>query len=75
HSSLFHTRLNQQVANILWYHNKKNEGVMCEKAFSPFPLPALALVHTAAECCIDEWYEGKCKDISFLSGEYREAYD
>ncbi|KAG1763525.1 hypothetical protein EDD22DRAFT_1022498 [Suillus occidentalis] len=74
-SGLFRTRLNQQAANILWYRNKKDEGVVFEKAFSPFPLPALALVYTAAECCIDEWYEGEREDISFSSGEYREAYD
>ncbi|KAG2739605.1 hypothetical protein P692DRAFT_20755194 [Suillus brevipes Sb2] len=74
-SGLFHTRLNQQAANILWYRNKKDEGVIFEKAFSLFPLPALALVYTAAECCIDEWYEGKHEDISFSSSEYREAYD
>jgi hypothetical protein len=51
-SSLFQTRLNQQAANILWYHNKKDEGVVFEKAFSPFPIPALALVYTAVSCAI-----------------------
>ncbi|KAG2048203.1 hypothetical protein BDR06DRAFT_895973, partial [Suillus hirtellus] len=75
HSGLFCTRLNQQAANILWYCNKKDEGVVFKKAFSLFLIAALALVYTAAECCIDEWYEGEREDISFLSSEYREAYD
>ncbi|KAG1738658.1 uncharacterized protein EDB91DRAFT_1249196 [Suillus paluster] len=75
HSGLFRSRLNQQAENLLWYCNKKNEGIVFEKFFSPFPIPALALVYTTAECCIDEWYDGKRVDISFSSSEYREAYD
>ncbi|KAG1852293.1 hypothetical protein DFJ58DRAFT_414880, partial [Suillus subalutaceus] len=74
-SGLFRSRLNQQAANLLWYHNKKDEGIVFEKSFSPFPIPALALVHTAAECCIDEWYDGERVDISFSSGDYKEIYD
>ncbi|KAG1720028.1 uncharacterized protein EDB91DRAFT_1065099, partial [Suillus paluster] len=65
----------QQAVNLIWYHNKKDDGVVFEKVFSPFPIPALALVYTTAECCIDEWCDGECVDISFSSGEYREAYD
>ncbi|KAG1827340.1 uncharacterized protein BJ212DRAFT_1294640 [Suillus subaureus] len=61
--------------NLLWYHNKKDKGIVFEKFFSPFPVAALALVYTAAECCIDEWSDSKQMDISFLSNEYKEAYD
>ncbi|KAG1841650.1 hypothetical protein DFJ58DRAFT_856318 [Suillus subalutaceus] len=73
-SGLFQSRLNQQAANLLWYCNK-DEGIVFEKFFSPFPMPALALVYTAAECCIDEWSDSEQVDISFSSGDYREVYD
>ncbi|KAG1836134.1 hypothetical protein F4604DRAFT_1603108 [Suillus subluteus] len=68
-------KLNQQAANLLWYRNKKDEGIIFDKFFSLFPMPALALVYTAAKCCIDEWSDGKRVDISFSSGDYREVYD
>ncbi|KAG2144161.1 uncharacterized protein EDB93DRAFT_1087752 [Suillus bovinus] len=71
----FRMKLNQKAANLLWYSNKKDEGVMFEKLFTPFPIPALALVYTAAECCVDEWVDSERTDISFLCGEYKEAYD
>ncbi|KAG2135269.1 hypothetical protein DEU56DRAFT_949198 [Suillus clintonianus] len=74
-SGLFRTKLNQKAANLLWYSNKKDEGVMFDKLFTLFPIPALALVYTAAECCVDEWVDGERIDISFSCGEYKEAYD
>ncbi|KAG2739269.1 hypothetical protein P692DRAFT_20701713, partial [Suillus brevipes Sb2] len=74
-SGLFWMKLNQKAANLLWYSNKKDEGVMFEKLFTPFPIPALALVYAAAECYVNEWVDGERIDISFLYGEYKEAYD
>ncbi|KAG2739142.1 hypothetical protein P692DRAFT_201873422 [Suillus brevipes Sb2] len=52
-----------------------DEGIMFEKYFTPFPIPALALLYTAAECCIDEWTDGERSDIHFSSGEYKAVYD
>ncbi|KAG1900362.1 uncharacterized protein F5891DRAFT_1188676 [Suillus fuscotomentosus] len=75
HSGLFRTKLNQKAANLLWYSNKKDKGVMFEKLFTLFPIPALALVYTAAECCVDKWVDSEQIDISFSCGEYKEAYD
>ncbi|KAG2337594.1 hypothetical protein BDR05DRAFT_895011, partial [Suillus weaverae] len=75
HSGLFRTKLNQKAANLLWYSNKKDEWVMFEKLFTPFPIPALALVYAVAECCVDEWVDDKWIDISFLSSKYKEAYN
>ncbi|KAG1778109.1 hypothetical protein EV702DRAFT_1044801 [Suillus placidus] len=59
-SGLFRSRLNQQAANLLWYRNKKDEGIIFEKYFLPFPIPALALVYTAyvahqVTCCVVLW--------------------
>ncbi|KAG1799688.1 uncharacterized protein HD556DRAFT_1439346 [Suillus plorans] len=48
---------------------------MFEKYFTPFPIPALALLYTAAECCIDEWTDRERSDINFSSGEYKAVYD
>jgi len=45
-SGLYKTRLNQKGANLLWYQNKRDEGVMFEKYFTPFPIPALAFLYT-----------------------------
>ncbi|KAG1755303.1 hypothetical protein EDD22DRAFT_957396 [Suillus occidentalis] len=74
-SGLYKTRLNQKGANLLWYQNKRDEGIMFENQFTPFPIPALALLYTAAECCIDEWTDGERSDINFASSEYKEVYD
>ncbi|KAG1797667.1 hypothetical protein EV424DRAFT_1271729, partial [Suillus variegatus] len=70
-SGLFRTRLNQKGANLIWYQNKRDEGIMFDKYFSPFPIPALALLYTVAECCIDEWADGEQTDISFSGGKYK----
>ncbi|KAG2127924.1 uncharacterized protein EDB93DRAFT_1096277, partial [Suillus bovinus] len=72
---LFRTKLNQKAANLLWYSNKKDEGVMFEKLFTPFPIPALALVYAVAECCVNERVDSEWTDISFSCGKYKEAYD
>ncbi|KAG1792001.1 uncharacterized protein HD556DRAFT_1239948, partial [Suillus plorans] len=72
---LFWMRLNQKGANLIWYQNKRDEGIMFDKYFTPFPIPALALLYTAAECCVDEWADGECIDICFSSGEYKAVYD
>ncbi|KAG1791059.1 uncharacterized protein HD556DRAFT_1241177, partial [Suillus plorans] len=65
----------QKGANLIWYQNKRDEGIMFDKYFSPFPIPALALLYTAVKCCIDEWADGERTDISFSGGEYKEVYD
>ncbi|KAG1748851.1 uncharacterized protein EDB91DRAFT_1078990 [Suillus paluster] len=59
HSGLYWTRLNEKGANLLWYQNKRDKGIVFEKYFSLFPIPALALLYTAAECCVDEWTDGE----------------
>ncbi|KAG1785769.1 uncharacterized protein HD556DRAFT_1314035 [Suillus plorans] len=66
-SGLFWMRLNQKGANLIWYQNKRDEGIMFDKYFTPFPIPALALLYTAAD--------GECIDICFSSGEYKAVYD
>ncbi|KAG2748064.1 hypothetical protein P692DRAFT_20649291, partial [Suillus brevipes Sb2] len=73
-SGLFQTKLTQKAANLVWYRNKKDEGIVFAKYFTPFSIPAMALCYTAAECCIDEWADGERIDISFSGDEYKEVY-
>ncbi|KAG1852580.1 hypothetical protein C8R48DRAFT_777403 [Suillus tomentosus] len=74
-SGLFRTKLTQKAANLIWYRNKKDEGIVFAKYFTLFAIPAMALCYTAAECCIDEWVDGDRVDISFSGDEYQAVYD
>ncbi|KAI6024873.1 hypothetical protein BKA83DRAFT_4051981 [Pisolithus microcarpus] len=65
----------QKIVNTMWFANKHDDGVMFHKHYKPFPYPALALVLTAIECCIDEWMTGTRTDIPFTIQEYRGTYE
>ncbi|KIM59739.1 hypothetical protein SCLCIDRAFT_27134 [Scleroderma citrinum Foug A] len=65
----------QKIINTMWFANKNNEGIKHHTHFKPFPLPALALVLTAIECCIDEWMTGTHADIPFMVQNYCATYD
>ncbi|KAI6004872.1 hypothetical protein EDD15DRAFT_2191630 [Pisolithus albus] len=65
----------QKIINTMWFANKHDDGVRFHNHFKPFPYPALALVLTAIECCIDEWMTGTRTDIPFSIQEYRGVYE
>ncbi|KAI6156713.1 hypothetical protein BKA82DRAFT_3964865 [Pisolithus tinctorius] len=65
----------QKIINMMWFANKHDEGVKFPEHFKPFPYPALALILTAIECCIDEWATGQRGDISFTTQEYRSVFE
>ncbi|KAI6166686.1 hypothetical protein EDD17DRAFT_1855258 [Pisolithus thermaeus] len=65
----------QKIINTMWFVNKHDDSIRFHKHFKPFPYPALALVLTAIECCIDEWTMGIQVDIPFTIQEYRGTYD
>ncbi|KAI6029634.1 hypothetical protein BKA83DRAFT_4047772 [Pisolithus microcarpus] len=65
----------QKIVNTMWFANKHDDGVVFHKHYKPFPYPALALVLTAIECCIDEWMTGTWTDIPFTIQEYRGTYE
>ncbi|KAI6164100.1 hypothetical protein EDD17DRAFT_1475230 [Pisolithus thermaeus] len=48
----------QKIINTMWFTNKHNDSIRFHKHFKPFPYPALALILTVIECCIDEWTMG-----------------
>ncbi|KIM63104.1 hypothetical protein SCLCIDRAFT_118117, partial [Scleroderma citrinum Foug A] len=52
-----------------------DKGIKHLACFKPFPLPALALVLTAIECCIDKWMTGMQMDILFMAQDYFSGYD
>ncbi|KAG1823781.1 uncharacterized protein BJ212DRAFT_1476644 [Suillus subaureus] len=75
HSGVFRTKLTQKAVNVVWYHNTKDKGIIFRHYFTPFPIPAMALLYTVAECCIDKWANGECIDITFSEDKYKETYD
>ncbi|KAI6013856.1 hypothetical protein EDC04DRAFT_2904439 [Pisolithus marmoratus] len=65
----------QKIMNMMWFVNKHDNGIIFPNHFKPFPYPALALVLTAVECCIDEWMTGTWMDIAFTIQEYCNVFD
>ncbi|KAI6026904.1 hypothetical protein BKA83DRAFT_109251 [Pisolithus microcarpus] len=65
----------QKIVNMMWFANKHDDGVMFPNHFKPFPHPALALVLTGIECCIDEWATGTRMDVAFTIQEYRGMFE
>ncbi|KAI5982758.1 hypothetical protein EDC04DRAFT_2498380, partial [Pisolithus marmoratus] len=65
----------QKIINTMWFANKHDNGVVFHNYFKLFPLPALALVLAAIECCIDEWVMGTRMDIIFTIQEYHGTYE
>jgi hypothetical protein len=46
-SGIFQTKLTQKGANAVWFRNRKDEGIVFAPYFTPFPIPAMALLYTA----------------------------
>jgi uncharacterized protein DUF6532 len=44
---MYQAKIIQKVVNVMWFRNKQDEGVIHEKKFNPFTIPALALVLAA----------------------------
>ncbi|KIK15164.1 hypothetical protein PISMIDRAFT_40394, partial [Pisolithus microcarpus 441] len=65
----------QKIVNMMWFTNKHDNGIAFPEHFKPFPHPALALVLTAIECCIDEWATSTQMDITFTIQEYRNVFE
>ncbi|KAF7968707.1 hypothetical protein HWV62_29668 [Athelia sp. TMB] len=65
----------QQGVNVIFFNDKKDEGVLFPEFYKPFPEVALALILTAIECCIDEWNTGSQILKKFTSEEYSTIFD
>ncbi|KDQ60022.1 hypothetical protein JAAARDRAFT_711578 [Jaapia argillacea MUCL 33604] len=64
-----------KLVNNVWFANRHDEGVVYHQYFHPLPAPAIALLLTVIECCIDEWGSGVKTDINFMAVEYKRVYD
>ncbi|KAF8233249.1 hypothetical protein L208DRAFT_1267700, partial [Tricholoma matsutake] len=72
---LYQSKLIQKVVNAMWFRNKQDKGISYSFYFNPFTIPALALVLTAIECCIDEWITRIKTDIPFTTALYQDVYE
>ncbi|KAF8223383.1 hypothetical protein L208DRAFT_1317082 [Tricholoma matsutake] len=75
HKGLYQSKLIQKVVNAMWFRNKQDKGISYSFYFNPFTIPALALILTAIECCIDEWITGIKTDIPFTTALYQDVYE
>ncbi|KAJ7583440.1 hypothetical protein C8J56DRAFT_742353, partial [Mycena floridula] len=73
-SGLYKNKAIQSVTNDAWFANIADEGITHAEFFSPLTIPAVALVLTAIECCVDEWATGTRGSIEFSATSYQKIY-
>ncbi|KAH8989516.1 hypothetical protein EDB86DRAFT_2942792 [Lactarius hatsudake] len=64
----------QQCINVVWFGDRKGEGVRFPNEFNPMPYEAVSLVLTAIECCLDEWSKGVQTELPFTYEHYKVTY-
>ncbi|KAI0296109.1 hypothetical protein B0F90DRAFT_1927313 [Multifurca ochricompacta] len=64
----------QQCINVIWFGDRRGEGVMFSEEFYPIPYEAVALVLAVIECCLDEWSKGSRIEIPFAYEHYKETH-
>jgi hypothetical protein len=64
----------QKAINITWFRTVIDVGLVFKKHFSPLPVPAIAYIITAIECCIDEWSDGKRRETSWEEERFKTVY-
>ncbi|KAI9451009.1 hypothetical protein BJY52DRAFT_1215270 [Lactarius psammicola] len=64
----------QQCINVIWFGDRRGEGVRFPNEFYPMPYEAVALVLTAIECCLDEWSNGLQIELPFTYERYKVTY-
>lgn len=64
----------QKAVNVMWFQNKRDEGIQFRNMFKPIPIAAIALVLTAIEANIDEWVTGVRVPVTFWADDYRPVY-
>ena len=54
HKGLYQADIIQQMANRVYFKNKKDDGIILKSKYSPFPVVALALILAAVRhsCCV-----------------------
>ncbi|KAJ6513761.1 hypothetical protein C8R47DRAFT_1286624 [Mycena vitilis] len=72
---LFKAPLIQKAANVMYYKNRRDEGVAHPDCFNPFRRQGVAAIITTIENTIDEYATGIKTDIPFTANEYRSVYE
>ncbi|KAJ7059207.1 hypothetical protein C8F01DRAFT_1085044 [Mycena amicta] len=65
----------RKAVNTLWFANRRDEGPSFPELYKPLPIPALALILTLIENCVDEWLTGIKTLTPFTANEYRTVYE
>ncbi|KAK0434700.1 hypothetical protein EV421DRAFT_1892684 [Armillaria borealis] len=75
-TGLYQNPIISGIVNTVWFKNKNDEGAKNPDFLKDgIPLPAIALVFTVIECCLDEWKTGQHVDVPFSAASYTEKYD
>ncbi|KAN0128207.1 hypothetical protein V8E53_013973 [Lactarius tabidus] len=64
----------QKAINIMWFRTVVDVGFVAKEYFSPLPVPTIAFILTAIECCIDEWSDGSHRETSWEEEQYKTVY-
>ncbi|KAI0294528.1 hypothetical protein BC826DRAFT_315766 [Russula brevipes] len=64
----------QQAINVIWFSDRRSEGVMFPTEFNPIPYEAIAVVLAVIECCLDEWSVSPRIEVPFTNEHYKETY-
>jgi hypothetical protein len=64
----------QTAINAIWFKDKDDDGITFYEHFSPIPIPALALILTVIECCINEWTSGTRKESLWDEERFKTVY-
>jgi len=64
----------QEAINVTLFRDENDVGVVLHEHFSPMPIPIIALILTAVQCCIDEWSDGQRKDSSWDEDKLQAVY-
>ncbi|KAI0682073.1 hypothetical protein C8T65DRAFT_597643 [Cerioporus squamosus] len=71
---LYQVGIIQSIINRVYYKGPKDDGVVHDDVYRPFPLKGLALVLTAIECAIQEWETGVYSNVNFNQQAYSTVY-
>jgi len=64
----------QNAIDITWFRYSLDVGIMFPEHFSPIPIPAIAFILAAIECCIDEWSDGTHNETGWDEERFKTVY-
>ncbi|KZT02095.1 uncharacterized protein LAESUDRAFT_717118 [Laetiporus sulphureus 93-53] len=74
HKGLYQHWIIQLIINRMWFNDKRDDGVVLDKVYCPFPFRAFTIVLTAIECTIDEWVSGTQEYVMFTIEAYKHHF-